>query len=497
MATIEATEPRVDFAEPLSPSTERARGLRMSTVFTMAFAVAGAAIGIRRLHDNSFMWHVRTGRLILDHGIPHHDPYSFSAPGAKWIAQSWLAELLYGVINRSAGGAFGLRLFGAILGAVISVALFRIALRLSHDRVRAFLLSLLTFFVLLQVWSERPLMLGLLAMVGVVCAVELPDSRLGRRPLVALPVIMWLWANVHGSFALGFLYLALHLVGRALEGAPPRQGRERALLEGTLLAGAVTLLNPYGLDLVVFPLRLMGRSSVLNGVEEWQSPNFREIGGRIFAVWIVVAIVILARKHVGKRDLLVSIAFLLLGLWAVRNVGLTAIVGLPILARAVRRDEQQPDPRRRTNSLIAMLLAVTALGAVVRAATEVDWNLAKYPVKPYALVESRFPSSRLLTTDAWGGYVIAETETGQQVFYDDRYDMYPLAVNAAYDDLATLRPNWLTQLDKWRIDVVMWPRDSPIVQGLAERSDWSRVYRDEQAAVYVRRSYLEGAARAG
>jgi len=491
MAATEATEPRVDSAEPLSPPVARDRGLRMSTVFTIAFALGGAAIGIHRLRDNSFMWHVRTGRFILDHGIPRHDPYSFSAPGAKWVAQSWLAELVYGVINRSGGGAFGLRILGAIVGAVISVALFRIALRLSLDRVRAFLLAALAFLVLLQVWSERPLMLGLLGMVGLVAVVELTECRLGRRPLLALPIIMWLWANVHGSFALGFFYLVLHLVGRAFEGASPLQGRERTLLKGTLLAGVVTLLNPYGLDLVLFPLRLMGRSSVLDGVEEWQSPNFREIGGRIFAVWIVVTIVILARKHVGRRDLLVSIAFLLLGLWAVRNVGLTAIVGLPILARAVRRDEPSRDPRSTMNTLIAMLLALTAVGAVVRAANEVDWNLARYPVKSYALVESRFANSRLLTTDAWGGYVIAETETGQKVFYDDRYDMYPLAVNEAYDRLASLQPDWLTQLDEWRIEVVMWPRTRPLVQGLAERSDWVRVYTDKQAVVYARRKYLD------
>ena len=349
----EATEPRVDSAEP--PSPPAARGTRVADehgLHDRVRASAGSAIGIRRLHDNSFMWHLRTGRLILDHGIPHHDPYSFSAPGAKWVAQSWLAELLYGVINRSAGGAFGLRLLGAIVGAVISVALFRIALRLSLDRVRAFLLAApgvlrVAAGVVGAAADARPARRWSVLVV----VVELPESRLGRRPLVALPIIMWLWANVHGSFALGLL-LSRCCISSVVRSKAHRRCRaaNATLLKGTLLAGVVTLLNPYGLDLVLFPLRLMGRSDVLNGVEEWQSPNFREIGGRIFAVWIVVTIVILARKHVGKRDLLVSIVFLLLGLWAVRNVGLTAIVGLPILARAVRRDEPAPDPRARMNS---------------------------------------------------------------------------------------------------------------------------------------------------
>src|SRR5215211_2611020 len=95
------TETRPSAAGVTSPpqtsgSDARVRGPRMSTVFTSVFALGGLALGVRQLHDNSFLWHMRTGELILDRGIPHSDPYSFTAPGTKWIAQSWLAELLYG-----------------------------------------------------------------------------------------------------------------------------------------------------------------------------------------------------------------------------------------------------------------------------------------------------------------------------------------------------------------------------------------------------------------
>ena len=97
-------------------------------MFTWVFAVGGLAVGIRPLHDNSFMWHLRTGRFILDHGIPRQDPYSYTAAGTKWVAQSWLAELFYGIVNRLPG-AFGLRLLGAALGLVVGAMLFHLALR--------------------------------------------------------------------------------------------------------------------------------------------------------------------------------------------------------------------------------------------------------------------------------------------------------------------------------------------------------------------------------
>src|SRR5689334_16554936 len=72
----------------------RAPGLEL--VFMVLFAVAGWWVGIRRLSDNSFFVHLRTGREILNGGLPHHDIYSYTAPGVHWIAQSWLAELAYG-----------------------------------------------------------------------------------------------------------------------------------------------------------------------------------------------------------------------------------------------------------------------------------------------------------------------------------------------------------------------------------------------------------------
>ena len=75
----------------------------MADLFTLVFALGGWRSGLSRLSDNSFFWHLRTGRWILDHGIPRRDPYSFSAPGVHWIAQSWLAEALYGVVDRAAG----------------------------------------------------------------------------------------------------------------------------------------------------------------------------------------------------------------------------------------------------------------------------------------------------------------------------------------------------------------------------------------------------------
>jgi hypothetical protein len=475
--------------ERVTPSPPVHRGPRLSTLFSIGFALGGLALGIRRLNDNSFMWHWRTGRLILDSGIPRHDSYSYSAPGVKWVAQSWLAELFYGLADRFAG-PFGIRVLCAVIGLTVGYLLFFVARYGTRDCLRAGALAALTMVTMVNVWSARPLMFGILAMLVLVVIVEAPTTWIARRPVISLPVVMWLWANTHGTFAIGFGYLVLHLIGRALEGHPPTRGRERELAIGSAIAAAATFINPYGIDLVLFPLRLMGRSgAVLSDVNEWQSPDFSEVGGIVFAAFLVCTFVVFARQRPGTRDILVTVAFVLLGLYAIRNVGLAAVVILPILGRLVRVDGDARDPQRSMHRVMAAGFVAVALLVVANAAGEPDWDLRAYPKAAYDALENQgLEGRRLFTTDAWGGYVIARAWPDQKVFFDDRYDTYPLELNEDYRKIARLEPGWSETLDHWNVDVVMMPSDHKLVYVLEADPDWQRVYGDTVGVVLVRRT---------
>src|ERR1700750_942452 len=100
---VDPRDPRVPLPTARANAAARPRGLTLAAAFTAAFAVGGWKVGLQRLHDNSFMVHLTTGRWILDHGIPYHDVYSFTAPGTRFVAQSWLAEVVYALLERSVG----------------------------------------------------------------------------------------------------------------------------------------------------------------------------------------------------------------------------------------------------------------------------------------------------------------------------------------------------------------------------------------------------------
>ena len=103
-----------------------------------------------------------------------------------------------------------------------------------------------------------------------------------------------------------------------------------------------------------------------------------------------------------------------------------------------------------------MLVCVVSLVLVARAASQPDYDLKTYPVKSLAaLAADHRLGGRLLTTDAWAGYVIAKYWPEQPVFFDDRYDMYPIAIDEDYNKLLSTTPGWRQVLDKYRINVIV------------------------------------------
>lgn len=467
----------------------RLRPPGLPALFALVFAVGGWIAGLVRLSDNSFLWHLRTGRLILDSGIPRDDPYSYTVPGIKWVAQSWLAETLYALVE-DAAGAWGLRLLTAACGAAAGWMVFRLAMTFARNRVRAGLIALVALRAIMGVWSERPLMFGLLEMLALVWITEVPESWVGRHAAIALPLTIWLFANLHGTWILGVGYVGLHLAGRWAEGCAPWAGRERLLALAALGGTASVVANPYGLDLLLFPVRLVLRGETLGGVVEWMSPDFRTAPGSSFGLWILVfvAVSLLGRHAPGRRDVMVALPFLFLALWAMRNIGIATIVMIPVAARSVAAEADRPFERSALGWVVAVGLIVFAATSTLNASGSGDYDLRGYPVAAMREVEEQgYLGGRLFTTDAWAGYEIAEYWPEQRVFLDDRYDTYPRRVVEDYDVAATVKPEWSEILDEYRVEVVVWPRDRALTQVLAEAEGWVRIHADEVAAVFVRR----------
>ena len=97
---------------------------------------------------------------------------------------------------------------------------------------------------------------------------------------------------------------------------------------------------------------------------------------------------------------------------------------------------------------------------------------------------------RMLTTDAWAGYVIAKYWPEQHVFFDDRYDMYPIAMTDAYNKVLSTKPGWQKVLDDYDVDALILDADyharTGLLPGVERSPDWRRVSQERDALLFVR-----------
>ncbi len=463
----------------------------LGAVVGLAFALWGLVIGLQPLGDNSFLTHLATGRLIVDGGIPRTDPYSFTAPGTRWVVQSWLASLLYGVVDRWWGG-HGLHLLMGALTAVLAVLVWRLT-KPAEQLLGRITLAGLAVAVGTGAWSERPLLIGLVLLA--VTLLVLGDH--GPPPWVLVPVF-WVWVNVHGSFPLGLVAIAVVVAGRWFDAG--RLARDLLRLDvlrqvrGTRALGwavAGTLLgavNPLGPRLLVFPVELLRRSDILQFVVEWQAPAFTGWWQRLFLVQVAAAVLVLTRRPSWCLGMVLA-SFVPLALVSSRNIAVASLVLAATMAPQVKGLGTIGTAQRSLAvTLGAVVLVAGGAVAVAAALSSPAFRFDGYPVAALAWAEGEGllgPDQRVATPDLVGNYLEYRRGADARVFVDDRYDMYPPEV---VDDLVVLYQGgqeWAEVLDRREITAVVWPAELPLATILETSPEWRVAYTDGDWVVAV------------
>ncbi|HEY5025387.1 MAG TPA: hypothetical protein VII76_10460 [Acidimicrobiales bacterium] len=452
---------------------------RVSTVAGGTFVIWGTVVGLERLHDNSFLTHVATGRLILAHGVPTRDPYTFTALGRPWVVESWLASVLYRGLENLAGG-HGLQVLHAVLCALLA-ALGWMLTRPARQLGGRILASGALLAVGTGYWSSRPLLIALVLFAVLVAMVETDTGP----PWAAVP-LMWVWLNVHGSWPLGLAYLLLRVIGRRVDGAP--QGRLPRLFWFAVLGAALGALNPIGLRLVAYPLSVITHHAAFAHIVEWQSPSFSDPVNLAFLVEVLVAMVLLVARRGSVEDVLVVAVFSAAAFSASRNVPVAALLVTPVLARGLA-GLGTIDGKGRGLVPAAGLVALVALGVAltVGAVQRPAYNLSLYPVHEVTwLAQHDLVPGRVATTDYVGNYLEFRYGTRADAFIDDRADVFPPAVEKDYGILLSGSQGWQSVLRRYRFDVVLWPRTEALASLIAQDPGWRVRMTDRHWVVAVR-----------
>ncbi len=491
------------------------RGLTIERLMIAILFVLVFAMAVRVPTDTDTWWHLRSGEYILEQrAIPHSDPFSHTRFGEAWIDHSWGAqiilyasfELFGGGVAPGSSGNIGLALLTAGLATLGMCFVYLMCEGNAYLRAFAVVLGAAAAAVF---WSPRPQMFSFLLGAAVLYVLHLYKRR-GTDRLWTLPIIVVVWVNLHGGFAVAFIFLfgtiAGEILGHIFAGGDQHVMpwvRLRKLILVTIVSLLAVALNPYGFQMLGYPFRTVGIGALQDFIQEWASPDFHEPQTWPFVILLlgIMAAIGLSRMPIDWTDLALVAGSMAMALMAGRNIAVFAIVATPVLTRHLDTWLAQRGwrihPRRTVSGRMLLLnwslLAVVVGGAAIKVATVLDRETMRtaqqefFPVELAAHLREMPAEGRMFNSYNWGGYLtFAAPET--PVFVDGRTDLYDDEFLRQYLDISLLRDGWAEALDRLAVDFVAIEANSVLASGLRMLpARWAeQQFDDGRSALFVR-----------
>jgi hypothetical protein len=438
---------------------------------------------------NDSWLNLATGREVVHHGLPSHDELTVYGLGATWTDQQWLAQVfMYAVYSL---GGFALLSIATCASVVGAFSIAAAAARSLGAGARAFWVMFLPVLVAAPwAWSIRAQMLALPLYTALLWLLASEARAPSRRVWLAFPLLV-VWANIHGSVALGALLVVLLGAYELVRTRGRSWARSIALV---VLAPLAILVTPYGpADTVRYYHLMLVDPPFAGRVTEWSwaAPATNTIFFYVLAA-IAVVLVWLGRRRLTIFDMLVLGLTLAGGVDAIRGImwfALACMVFLPVAIGHRLESKRRGEPRRGLNIAIAAGLTVALLAVAGSLFTRNEtWFEDYWPRETVDAVRAELrPGDRVFAPDRFSDWMLFKIPALRgRVAYDVRFELYDRRFFQRLQDYNFEDgPDWKSFADGYRIVIVDETRKSHTKDLLAEPG--ARViYRDDEITVIAR-----------
>jgi len=453
--------------------------------------------------DSDLGRHLALGDYILDsRTVPTRDLFSHTLPNQPRPPYEWFSQVLFALAYRL------LNLDGVILFAAIAIALtfaltFRLANRRSGFPVTAFLITFIAVGAASIHWLPRPHILTLLLLA--IWLEQLERLRKGEPVrLFILPLMMLLWANLHGGFVFGLLAWVAYFAGWFVERWQKKASNETG--KNLLIAGTTSLIAT-----IITPdlwhnweAVLNNRSTfILSRTVETMPPQFTDPAMHPFVVLLLLTLVlfILNWKGLSAGHIFLLAGLGLMSVLMARNIPLFAVASVPILTQFMReplsrfkawaqiegRMSKFGSPSLGYAIPLITVLIVVALFVSNQQKTRnsfFQFNPQVFPVQAVDWLEDHPQQGNMFNEFNWGGYLLYRTWPEQLVFVDSQTDFYGEPLMRNYEKIITTQGDWQNLLDEYEVAWVIIPAKAPLTTMLIGSDDWELLYRDEIAVIF-------------
>lgn len=448
---------------------------------------------ISRMIDTDIWFHMKAGQLILETGsFIYNEIFSYPAAGREWLYHEWL----FGVLSYKVYALFGVN--GLILGkAAILTLAFAIVYRDMRLRgVNPYLASFILTIAVLAArfrFTERPHIFKFLFVVAFIYILDLYRLK-GKNRLWILPITQLIWTNTHGSFILGPVIISIYLLSEVLSG----KKREIKFLTSILLFSSITtLINPYGLKLVIFSLGFEEKA-VLAAITEWAPTQLKDLYGA-FGLLLVTGIAsfIFKYRRLDVTDLLLFGLFVYLSVKAIRFTALFSVATAPIVAGNLQQLSSiatltSTSSRKWIMGIFLLLLVILLSIHEIKRNPILVFGLGQgegFPRKAIKFIKQHPIKGNIYNSYVFGGYLIWGLYPEGKVFVDGRAELYDNEFQKAFISGISLN-KWFEAINRLDITyaVIAYTAEGldPIGRQIATDPNWVLIYWDNASRVYVR-----------
>lgn len=520
----------------ISSDSEISQSERTSVLIAIGLTTIVFLCGLT-VADPDLWGHTLYGLRSMEAGVLTEtaDPFSYTAPGARWVNHEWLSELIFGGLWQ-ATGAIGLVMWRNLIVVLVAVVAALSIRRAQAGQAATVLLLALSaeclsdfvVFVRPQLATFALFALWLFVLRGYW------DQR--TRWIWCLPVTMVFWVNLHGGFLAGLGVLGVVTLSAVVRAAVETQPGEESVVRKILhnasvrdlaavsgLCAAATFVNPYGVEMHQM---LWDHLISEQAVREWQ-PLWSVSGieseaplwslGRTLLSWVPFVILV-PTLIFSRRWKWIDLAILAVVAWQavshLRHVALLSLAVLVLLPGPLTEALQKTFThlterwQRREAKLIRIAgtvgVCLFLLGLQVHGAREMwrhgiaPWEIAVecrsyvpgVPASAVAFLQDQQIAGNLVTDYGWGQFVIWHCFPQNRVAFDGRYrTVYSPELEKEFFALQRAgqdRPQTTPILDRHPTDIALVPAGRSVDDYLKQRADFRCVYRDGQASIFVR-----------
>ncbi len=440
--------------------------------------------------DPDSFWHLATGKWMLAHvQVPYVDP--FSSKPRLWYDHEWLSQVIFALFVKAGYPVLmGLQTIVAGVTFFIQHRLLRLK---GLELGAAALTSLMTLIPMSVYMRTRPQIFTYLMSILLVWVLEHWQNRKGQW--LAVLLIMGLWVNLHGGGQVfAFVVIGGYLVAAIVDRSPQKTKQFGILI---CLGAGVTLLNPYGWHMLLYPYQTMLNKDMALYIGEWQSPNFHTEVAALVIMLEVIGILTWKKVRLGFRDGAFVTGLTAMALMSARHLALLYLLAPVYLVDALvpvfAYFDRFPLNRQRVWRSLTGLAILT--GLVVGVWRMIEWPPQLpagqfYPQAAYNYLDEHHVSGRIYNPYNWGGSLIYRFNGRIETSIDGRADMYSGMYNpddrfhSEMELLYSQNPNPSEYFRKYPVSVALVQTNSWLYWWLTENKDFHKVYQDNQASIF-------------